>query len=99
MVGLYRDFRKGLALAIRYRYHFAMNAIHIRNVPDDVLSALKSRAQRHERSLQGELRQILRNIARMEAPEEPLPPLKLHYSTASPETTWSREEMYGDDGR
>ena len=76
-----------------------MNAIHIRNIPDDVLTALKRRAQRHERSLQGELRQILRNIARLEAPEAPLAPLQLHLSTASPTTTWTREEMYGDDGR
>lgn len=76
-----------------------MPAVHIRNVPEDVLQALKRRAQRHERSLQGELRQILREVADLEGPGGSLPPLRLHLSTASPTGTWSRDEIYGEDAR
>lgn len=76
-----------------------MSAVHVRNVPEEVLDALKHRAQRHGRSLQGELRHILVTVARREPSSRPLPPLKLHFSSASPETTWSREEIYDDDGR
>ncbi len=76
-----------------------MPAIHIRDVPDEVLEALKDRARRRERSLQGELRHILSSVARSEPPRQQLPPLKLHLSDASPGATWSREEIYGDDGR
>ena len=72
-----------------------MAAVHIRDIPTEVLEVLKRRAQRHERSLQGELRHILTTVAK----EEPSPPLKLHFSEARPQTTWSREEIYGDDGR
>ena len=76
-----------------------MAAVHIRDVPKEALEALKRRARRHERSLQGELRQILVSVARTEPSPEPLPPLKLHFSDADPQSTWSREEIYGDDGR
>jgi plasmid stability protein len=76
-----------------------MPAIHIRDVPTELLSALKRRARRHERSLQSELRQILREVAELEAPGEPLPPLRLHLSTATPIGNWGRDEIYGNDGR
>ena len=76
-----------------------MPAIHIRDVPDEVLEALKIRARRRERSLQGELRHILSSVARSEPPRERLPPLNLKFSEASPHSTWSRGEIYSDDGR
>jgi plasmid stability protein len=76
-----------------------MPAIQIRDVPPEVLSALNRRAARHERSLEGELRYILAGLAQEEPPPPPLPPLHLKLSQASPPTTWSREEIYGDDGR
>jgi len=76
-----------------------MPAIQIRDVPSEVITALKRRAARHERSLEGELRYILAAIARDEPSETPLPPLNLKLSQASPTMTWSREEIYGDDGR
>lgn len=75
-----------------------MPALHIRDVPSDVLDALKRRAQREQRSLQGELRYLLTQIARDEPPVEPRAALRLHMSEAH-EGSWSREEMYGDDGR
>jgi plasmid stability protein len=76
-----------------------MPALHVRDLPADVLRALKRRAARHHRSLQGELRHLLQQIAEREAPAEALPPIELHLSTASGEGSWSREEIYGDDGR
>ena len=75
-----------------------MPALHIRDVPSDVLAALKRRAAREQRSLQGELRYLLAQIARDEPPEEPRAALRLHMSEAR-EGRWNREEMYGDDGR
>jgi plasmid stability protein len=76
-----------------------MPAIQIRDVPPEVIAALKRRAARHERSLEGELRYVLAVMAREEPPPLPLPPLHLKLSQASPPTTWGREEIYGDDGR
>ena len=76
-----------------------MPAIHIRDVPEDVLEALKRRAASNERSLQGELRHILATIARQEPAGAAMPPIQLHFSDAQPETSWSREEIYGDDAR
>jgi plasmid stability protein len=76
-----------------------MPALQIRDVPPEVIASLKRRAARHERSLEGELRYILAAIAREEPPPPPLPALQLKLSPASPPATWSREEIYGDDGR
>jgi plasmid stability protein len=76
-----------------------MPAVQIRDVSPEVIAALKRRAARHERSLEGELRYILAAIAREEPPPPPLPPIELKLSQASPSTNWSREEIYGDDGR
>lgn len=76
-----------------------MPAVHVREVPEDVLAALKRRARRHDRSLQGELRQILAAIAEEEPATEPLPPLELEMSPAAGKSTWRREEIYGEDGR
>lgn len=76
-----------------------MPAVHVRDVPPEVLTALKRRARRHHRSLQGELRELLSAVAREERLTEPSPPLALRLSAASPSTSWGREEIYGDDGR
>lgn len=76
-----------------------MPAVQIRDVSPEVIAALKRRAARHERSLEGELRHILAAIAREEPSPGPLPPIELKLSQASPPTSWRREEIYGDDGR
>lgn len=76
-----------------------MPAIHVRDVPDEVLAALKRRAARHERSLQRELRQLLCAVAQEEPGGEPLAPIELKLSDARPTSSWGREEIYGDDGR
>jgi plasmid stability protein len=76
-----------------------MPAVQIRDVSPEVIAALKRRAARHERSLEGELRYILAAIAREEPPPPPLPAIELKLAQVSPPTTWRREEIYGDDGR
>jgi len=76
-----------------------MPAVHVRDVPPEVLTALKRRARRHHRSLQGELKELLAAVAREERRGEPVPPLALRLSSAAPTTSWSRDEFYGDDGR
>jgi plasmid stability protein len=76
-----------------------MPAVQIRDVSPEVIAALKRRAARNERSLEGELRHILAVIAREEPSSSPLPPLSLRLSQASPPSTWRREDIYGDEGR
>lgn len=77
-----------------------MPAIQIRDVPPEVIAALKRRAARHERSLEGELRYILAALAKEEPTRLPVPPLRLKLAEGAPsDNTWSREAIYGDDGR
>jgi plasmid stability protein len=75
-----------------------MPTLQIRGVPEAVFETLKRRAARHQRSLQGELRHILEQIALTEPPEGETVPIELHMSEAS-RGDWNREEIYGDDGR
>ena len=76
-----------------------MSAIHIRNVPEDVVAALKRRAAAHDRSLQQELVHILRDVARDAPPAEPVPAVELKTSTAAGTGSWRREEIYADHER
>ncbi len=76
-----------------------MPALHIRDVPEEVVEALKRRAAENDRSLQKELRHILISLVRESPPLEPLPPLELNLSSAHTDTDWSRGEIYQDDGR
>lgn len=76
-----------------------MPAIHVRDVPEEVLAALKRRAARNDRSLQGELRQVLAKAALEETAGPAFPPLVLEMSSAAGDSTWRREDIYGDDGR
>lgn len=77
-----------------------MPAIHIRDIPEDVLAALKRRAAKNSRSLQMEIRHHLIQLA-LEAPAPPpLPALSLEMSELSDsEPSWSREEIYDDHDR
>ncbi len=76
-----------------------MPALHVRNVPEGVVAALKRRAAANGRSLQQELLSVLREVASDAPPAEPLPPIELHFSAVGGEGTWPREEIYGDDER
>ncbi len=76
-----------------------MVAFNIRNVPGPVAAALRERARRHGRSLQKELLAIVESAA-AEPTSSPdsLPPLQLTTGNSGGSSTWSREEIYGDDG-
>jgi plasmid stability protein len=77
-----------------------MPAIHVRDVPPEVVAALKQRAARNDRSLEGEVRQILAAASREARVDALLPPLELIVaSNANPRSTFQRDEIYGDDGR
>jgi plasmid stability protein len=74
-------------------------AVHIRDVPDSVVSALRERADRHGHSMQQELRQILAAAAAQEPEAEQRPPLRLITTRTPSSATWRREDLYGDEGR
>ncbi|MBA3621425.1 MAG: Arc family DNA-binding protein [Actinomycetota bacterium] len=76
-----------------------MTALHVRNVPESVVSALRERAARHGQSMQQEIRQILEAAAKASPPPEPLEPVRLTTVRTAVASTWDREEIYGDAGR
>jgi len=63
-----------------------------------LLTALRDRARRHGRSLEQEMRSIL-DAAKAADTRTPLPPIRLHTVQVGGDSTWSREEIYGDEGR
>ena len=76
-----------------------MKSLHIRNVDEFVLERLRIRAQMHHRSLQGELRAILEQAAKL-APDRPAgDTLDLVKVSISRPGSWSREAIYDDDSR
>lgn len=87
----------------RYQFTTSMKSLHIRNLDDGTLEGLKRRARRHRRSLQKEVESLLSDAARMlppEASEEAPRTLRLNrVSTGNTSSDWTRESIYGDDGR
>lgn len=86
-----------------YHYDTGMKSLHIRNLDEEVLLGLKVRAERHHRSVQKEVEVLLRDAARMvygndEAKESPLKNLHIVHA-GNKDTSWSRDSIYGDDGR
>lgn len=76
-----------------------MPALHIRDVPEDVVAAIKRRAARHGHSVQQELRQVLEQAAA--EPVTGARPRRLTLTTVAtgdPEP-FDRSEFYGDDER
>lgn len=72
-----------------------MKAIHLRQVPEDMLERLKRRARLNHRSLQGELHAILTEAAARPLPED-IPVLKLRTVRTQGRQNWSREAIYED---
>jgi antitoxin (DNA-binding transcriptional repressor) of toxin-antitoxin stability system len=65
---------------------------------EGVLRILRERARRHGRSLEQELRAIL-DAAENVSGATRLPPIRLATVRTAVGSTWSREEIYGDEGR
>ena len=76
-----------------------MKSVHIRDIEEATLAALKRLAKCHRRSLQGELRAILDRAARTAPPEEEAGLDLITVETGSRSPTWSRSEIYDDRGR
>lgn len=74
-------------------------AVHVRDVPEPTLAALRERAARRGRSMQEELREILQRAAAEPVPSADVEPVELITVRTSGESGWRREEIYGDDGR
>lgn len=75
-----------------------MPAVHIRDVPEEDLRALKRLAKENQRSLQGELRLILRQaVASPNLDQSALP--ELITVDSAPNADWSRDAIYGDNDR
>ena len=76
-----------------------MPAVHVRNVPEEVLDALKRRAEAHHRSLNGEILEILDRAANQTPAGQPPGPLRLTLARTEGAQTWSRQGIYDDDER
>jgi plasmid stability protein len=77
----------------------AMSALHVRNVPEATIAALRERAKRRGRSMQQEILNILEKAATEPLEGEAQPPLELVTVNTRGTSTWRREEIYGDQGR
>ena len=76
-----------------------MKSLHIRNIDEKTLECLKRLARNHQRSLQGELRTILTNAARMAPPDPGNNEPKLITVKTGVKATWSRKEIYENHSR
>lgn len=76
-----------------------MTALHVRDVPERVVTALRERATKHGHSMQQEIRQILEAAAKAPTPGESLDPVRLTTVRTTGMSSWSRETIYGDAGR
>jgi antitoxin (DNA-binding transcriptional repressor) of toxin-antitoxin stability system len=65
---------------------------------DGFVTALRERARRHGMSLKQEVLAIL-EAAEEDARPETLPPIRLTTVRTTVSSTWSREEIYGDESR
>jgi hypothetical protein len=65
---------------------------------EGLVRILRERAKRHGRSLEQELRALL-NTSENGPEAAPLPPIRLTTVRTAVGSSWSREEIYGDEGR
>jgi plasmid stability protein len=74
-------------------------AIHVRNVPESIIFALRERAQRRGRSMQQDILEILQAAASEPIASEPVEPIHLITVRTPGRSTWRREDIYDDEGR
>jgi plasmid stability protein len=65
---------------------------------EGLLRILRERARWHGRSLAQELRAILDTVENGTSPN-PQPPIRVATGRTGGNSTWSREKIYGDEGR
>lgn len=76
-----------------------MPAIHVRNVPESVVTALRERAERHGQSMQQEIRTILEAAAAASPAPQELEPIALNTVRTGRSDMWRREDLYDDTDR
>lgn len=76
-----------------------MTGIHVRNVPEPTLAALRERASAQGRSMQQELLEILRAAAAQSQVIQHPEPIRLVTAHTGGDARWNREEIYDDQGR
>ncbi len=76
-----------------------MPALHIRNLDDAVIAALKARASRNRRSLQGEVRQLLEAAVDRSSGRRGRRRLRLRVVNVGRVPSYSRDVIYGDGDR
>ena len=76
-----------------------MPAIHVRNVPESLIIALRERAERRGLSMQRDILEILQAAAAEPVAVEVRSPIQLIKVKTSGTSTWRREDLYGEDGR
>lgn len=76
-----------------------MQALHIRDVPDETVAALRRRAARRGHSTQQELRDALARVAAEPIAEAPPRLLRLRTVATGCAAPFDRSEFYGDDER
>ena len=74
-----------------------MSALHIRNVDDAVLDALKRRAAENNRSMEGELRELLRQAVFPKGVRGSRRKLRLRTVAVGSRSSCGRDEIYGDE--
>jgi len=93
--------RHGRPVAVVVRPDIIWSQPAVAVMPDDtqdLVTLLRERARRHGRSLQQELR-VLLDAAESAQAHDALPPIRLATVRTAGTSAWSREEMYGDEGR
>lgn len=76
-----------------------MPAVHIRDVPEETLAAIKRRAARRGHSVQQELREALETLAGEPIPGPRPHALRLHTVRTGRSDSFDREDFYGADER
>jgi plasmid stability protein len=76
-----------------------MAAVHVRNVPEPVVAALRERAARRGHSMQQEILQILEAAAAEPLEPSAVPPIRLITVRTRRKSKWRREDIYGDESR
>lgn len=76
-----------------------MKSIHIRDVDPVVYGKIKRLAEMHHRSVQGELRAILADVARRAPDDVAVRVDELVTVSTGNGAPWRREDIYDDDAR
>jgi len=76
-----------------------MKSLLVRDLDDGTLGTLKRLARFHNRSLQGELHEILERAAKLAPGLDADAELELVHARTNGETSWTREEIYSDEER